>query len=137
MCIGYLILSYLGCPFSSNQCSQDPYGYDHLDYFPKFISDLDTWLIITTILMIFIMGRYNYDMVKVISSVNAMVFVVLSICANGLIWIFGLLFTLIARGDPNYIIESLDMKVIAIKFAGYVCSALGLLLYNEVICSGD
>lgn len=87
--------------------------------------------------MIFIMGRYNYDMVKVIGSVNAMVFVILSICANGLIWIFGLILTLIARGDPDYVVESLDIKVIGIKFVGYLCSALGLLLYNEVICAGE
>lgn len=85
------------------------------------------------ILNTLIIARYNYDVNRVVIVGSAMIFQVVSIFSNGFVWIIGIVITLIGRPNDEYVIESLDYKVILIKLAGFVMATIGLLLYNQVI----
>lgn len=132
-------LTFAGCPLEPSSCTMDYDGNYHLVHVPSFFRDLsnDAFLITMLILNTFIIARYNYDVNRVIIVGNAMIFQVVSIFSNVFVWIIGIIITLIGRPNDEYIIESLDYKVMLIKVVGFVMATIGLLLYNQVIFKGE
>jgi hypothetical protein len=129
------VLSFVGCPFAENQCVQDYDGNYHLEHVPTFFQDLsgDPFLIIMVIINILVIARYNYDVNRTIIASNAMIYQIISIFSNGFVWIIGILITLIGQGNEEFNIESLNYKVMLMKFAGFVLATIGLLFYNGIL----
>lgn len=100
------MFSNVGCPFENSQCISDFNGNYHLEYLPMFIQDLreNNLLIILIILYIIACGVLNYSMTKVIMVESAMVNVILMIFNNCFIWIVGIVITLSANSNEEFMI---------------------------------
>jgi hypothetical protein len=90
-------------------------------------------LIVTTIIFLVLIARYNFDVNRVIAVADAMVFQIVTAFVSGCIWVVGIVITLFANGNEEFEIESLGVEVLLLKFAGFVIATVGLLFYNEVI----
>jgi hypothetical protein len=99
-----IILSFVGCPFSEQHCVRDNSGNLHLDHFEMFFisQGSNIFLLVITIIFLFGVARYNYDYSIVIIKINALTVCILNIFSNSLIWIIGIIVTLIAGDDEQF-----------------------------------
>jgi hypothetical protein len=59
-------------------------------------------MIIMVIINILVIARFNYDVNRVVIAGNAMVYQIITISSNGLVWIVGIVITLIGNGNRDY-----------------------------------
>lgn len=57
----------------------------------------------------------------------------LNITKTAAIWVVGIVITLIANGDPDFKIESLNVGVNLVKVVGFAVIITGTLIYNKLI----
>lgn len=54
------------------------------------------------LLKLFVVARYNYDTSTVVAKASAMILVIISIFSNGLIWLVGIIITLLGQGNSEF-----------------------------------
>jgi energy-converting hydrogenase Eha subunit E len=129
------LFSFTSCPLDASQCVADSQGNYHLESFPGFFDDLsgDWYLILLVALNVVAIGRFYYDRNTLVFVGNAVLSQLVNIFANGIIWIAGVLVTVIGEGNSDFNIESLQLEVILVKIAGFGVTIISLLLYNETV----
>lgn len=84
-----------------------------------------------TIGFIFVNIWYNYDINTIVQRKSAMVYQLVSIFSNGVVWAIGIIITLLGGSDKQFQIESLNFNVLIVKIIGFAVSTFGLLLYEQ------
>ena len=133
---GLLIaVKQLGCPFSEDQCVFSSDGSTHLEDYSSFFTEIGAngYLLALNVIFLFAVARFNYDQSTVVATANAITLCIIRIFSNSLVWVIGIVITLIAGDNPEFKMESLDLVVNGIKFLALICSTVGLLVYYELI----
>lgn len=78
-------------------------------------------------------GVYNFNGLKITKMFDALTRSLLNITKTAAIWVVGIAITLIANGDPDFKIESLDVGVNLVKAVGFAVIITGTLIYNKLI----
>jgi len=131
-----LILSISPCPFQENICVFDSFGNPYFERIDVFFAEVftDGILFVLTLVGLVTVGLYNLNGVRITKLIDALTRSLLNITKTGIIWILGIIITLIAGDNPDYQIESKDPWVNVIKAAGFSFIIMGTLVYNKFIC---
>ena len=131
-----LILSISPCPFQENICVFDSFGNPYFERIDVFFAEVftDGILFVLTLVGLVTVGLYNLNAVRITKLIDALTRSLLNITKTGIIWILGIIITLIAGDNPDYQIESKDPWVNVIKAAGFSFIIMGTLVYNKFIC---
>lgn len=81
------------------------------------------------VVFLFAVARFNYDQSTVVATANAITLCIIRIFSNSLVWVIGIVVTLVGGDNSEFALESLDLVVNGIKFLALICSTLGLLVY--------
>ena len=130
-----VVMKQLGCPFSDEQCVFSSEGSTHLEDYSSFFSEIGAngYLMILNVVFLFAVARFNYDQSTVVATANAITLCIIRIFSNSLVWVIGIVVTLIGRDNPEFALESLDLVVNGVKFLALICSTVGLFVYYELI----
>lgn len=90
-------------------------------------------MIILVICGIFAIGVFNLNGLRITKMFDALTRSLLGITKTALVWIIGIIITLIAKNDKSYQIESLNPGANLVKALGFCIIILGTLIYNKLI----
>lgn len=88
------------CPFPNNQCVFDSSGYTRLEDYSTFFSELgdNAYLFILNISFLLVISRFSFDQSTVIATASAFTVCIIRISSNSLVWIIGIILTVIGGG---------------------------------------
>lgn len=76
---------------------------------------------------------YNLNGLKITKMFDALTRSLLNITKTSVIWLFGVIITLCANGNPDFKIESLNIGVSLVKAVGFGVIIFGTLIYNKLV----
>lgn len=96
-----VLFKYTACPFSDAQCVFGSDGGTHLEDYSTFFDEmgLDGYLLALNLIFLVAVARFNYDQSTVIVKANAFTLCIIRISSNSLVWIIGIIVTVIGNGD--------------------------------------
>lgn len=131
-----LVLSITPCHFEENICVFDSFGNPYFERIDVFYGEVfsDGILFMLTFVGLVTVGLYNLNGARITKLIDALTRSLLNITKTGIIWVLGILITLIAGDNPDYQIESKDPWVNLVKAAGFSFIVMGTLVYNRFLC---
>lgn len=80
-----------------------------------------------------LLAVYNLNGLRITKMFDALTRSLLNITKTSVVWIVGILITIITNGNPDYKIESLNIGVNLVKAVGFAVIIVGTMIYNKLI----
>jgi len=90
-------------------------------------------LAILVVVGILTISAYNLNGVRITKLFDALTRSLLNITKTSVIWIVGVIITIILWDDENYHLESIDLTVNLVKGGGFAFIIVGTLIYNKLL----
>lgn len=80
-----------------------------------------------------LLAVYNLNGLRITKMFDALTRSLLNITKTSAVWVVGIIITIIANGNEDYKIESLNVGVNLVKAVGFTVIILGTMIYNKLI----
>lgn len=85
---------------------------------------------ILNVLAVILVGIFILNGVKITKMFDALTKSIVNITKTALVWIIGIIVTIVGYNDPQFRFESLDLNVNLVKGIGFCVIISGNLIYN-------
>jgi len=80
-----------------------------------------------------LLAVYNLNGLRITKMFDALTRSLLNITKTSAVWVVGIIITIIANGNEDYKIESLNVGVNLVKAVGFTVIIFGTMIYNKLI----
>lgn len=90
-------------------------------------------LLIMVVLGLSLLAVYNLNGLRITKMFDALTRSLLNITKTSAVWVVGILITIIANGNADFKIESLNVGVNLVKAVGFTVIIVGTMIYNKLL----
>lgn len=129
------ILSFIPCHFGEKTCVFDSEDQPFIElpfvFFKELFDHIE--LLIMVIAGLSLLAVYNLNGLRITKMFDALTRSLLNITKTSAVWVVGIIITIIANGNEDFKIESLNVGVNLVKAVGFSVIIVGTMIYNKLI----